>query len=150
MKQWAILSALVLAATTSALAQEQGIWRPVSKTAQSITGEIVLNTEKLTINFASFAASQIRPLNPAEVMAVFDGADATTGVGHLYRLSIPGNKRFLHKNTLCGSDETQWMATYVSGKQLEVAFFSNATPPVLTIDGMNQGGSLCGTFTYGR
>jgi hypothetical protein len=150
MKQWAILSALVLAVTTSALAQEQGIWRPVSKTAQSITGEIALNTEKLTINFASFAASQIRSLKPEEVMAVFDGADAATGVGHLYRIRIPGDKRFLHKNTLCGSDETQWMATYVSGKQLEIAFFSNATPPILTIDGMNQGGSLCGTFTYSR
>jgi hypothetical protein len=150
MKRWFTLSVALLAMVGPAQAQEQGMWRASSKTAQSITGDIALGAERLTINFAGFAASQIRPLKPAEIMAVFDGADATTGLGHLYRLSIPGDKRFLHKNTLCGSDETQWMATYVSGKQLEIAFFSNATPPILTIDGMNQGGSLCGTFTYSR
>jgi hypothetical protein len=150
MKQRTILSAFLLAATTCAIAQEQGIWRPVSKTAQSITGEIVLGAERLTINFSGFAASQIRPLKPAEITALFDGADATVGTGHLYRLSIPGDKRFLHKNTLCGSDETQWMVTYVAGKQLEMAFFSNATPPLLTIDGMNNNPNLCGTFTYSR
>jgi hypothetical protein len=150
MKKWLALSVVLLAIVDRTHAQEQGMWRASSKTAQSITGDIALGAERLTINFAGFAISQIRALKAEEVLAVFDGADASAGVGHLYRLNIPGDKRFLHKNTLCGSDQTQWMVTYVSGKQLEVAFFSSATPPVLTIDGMNNGGSLCGTFTYGR
>jgi hypothetical protein len=56
----------------------------------------------------------------------------------------------LHKNTLCGSDDAQWMATYVVGKDLQIAFFSGATMPVFTIDALANNPNLCGTFTYTR
>jgi hypothetical protein len=144
--------ALALISTLPLLAQERGYWRPASKTAQSITGDITFNGDKMTINFFTLTVAEIRPLKPAEISAAFSdaSADAPAGTGHLYRLSIPGDRRFLHKNTLCGSDETQWMATWVSGKQMQIAFFSNATPPVLTIEALNGSPNLCGTFAYVR
>jgi hypothetical protein len=137
-------------------AQERGSWRPASKTAQSITGDVTFNGDRMTINFFSLPVAEIRLLKPTEVVAVFDpgsdaaGPDATAGVGHLYRLSVPADRRFLHKNTLCGSDETQWMATYVSGKKLNIAFFSNAAPPVFTVEALGQSENLCGTYSYAR
>ena len=140
--------ALALPCGFLARAQEKGSWRPASKTAQSVTGPILLGDEKLSINFLTFTIAQIRPLQPAEAAAAFEGAAG--GAGHLYRLSIPGDRRFLHKNTLCGAEETQWMVAYVSGKELQVAFFSNATPPVLSAEALTNNTDLCGTYTYVR
>ena len=139
---------LALNCAVSGVAQERGNWRAASKTAQSITGDMNFSAEKLTINFISFPMAEIRPLKSSELAAAFGSADGDAGTGHLYRLSIPGDKRFLHKNTLCGSEETQWMATFVSGKELQVAFFSNATPPLFTVEAMNSNANLCGTYSY--
>jgi hypothetical protein len=143
---------LVMAFTLPLLAQERGYWKPASKTAQSITGDVTINGDRMTINFFTLTVAEIRPLKPAEISAAFAdaSADAPAGAGHLYRLSIPGDKRFLHKNTLCGSDETQWMATWVWGKQMQIAFFSNAAPPVFTVEALNGSPNLCGTFAYVR
>jgi hypothetical protein len=153
-----IVFAFALNLTTLPLtAQEHGSWHPASKTAQSITGDITFNGDRMTINFFTLTVAEIRPLKPDEISAAFDttdaGTDAPAGTGHLYRISIPADRRFLHKNTLCGSDETQWMATYVSGKsgkQLQIAFFSNATPPVFTLEALRDSPNLCGSYTYAR
>jgi hypothetical protein len=118
---FAILAAFV----TSAPAQEAGPWRASSTTAKSITGDIFFSPLKITINF-------------------------TTGGGNIFRVDIPADKRFLHKNTLCGSSDTQWIVTYAQGHDLQVAFFSGATPPVLTFDALNNAPSLCGVFSYIR
>ncbi len=148
--------ALALTFTVPLIAQERGSWRPASRTAQSITGDVTFNGDKMTINFFTVTVAEIRPLKPAELSAAFSdaspdaGPDAPTGTGHLYRLSIPGDRRFLHKNTLCGSDETQWMATFVSGKELQIAFFSNATPPVFTLEALRDSPNFCGTYSYVR
>lgn len=89
-------------------------------------------------------------MTPAEAAAVFD-ADVNAGInGDLYRLSVPPDKRFLHHNTLCGSDETRWMATYISGRTLQVAFFSGEDMPVMTFEAMQNSPVLCGTFSYSR
>jgi hypothetical protein len=140
------LLALVLIQVHPAIAQERGDWRPANSNAQSITNEIAFSSDKLTIDEVSFPVAEIRPLNPAEISTIFDGV--MSGTGHLYRLSIPANKRFLHKNTLCGSEETQWAATLVSGKMLEIAFFSNPAPPTFTVEKLSD--SLCGTYSYVR
>ena len=92
----------------------------------------------------------IRTLKPVEVSAVFD-ADVSAGInGMLYRLKVPAGQRFLHKNTLCGDEDTQWMATYVTGHTLEVAFFSGDDMPVFTFDAISKSPALCGTFAYSR
>ena len=132
-------------------AQEKGNWRAASSTAQSITGDITFSEEKLSINFSGFPIARIRSLQPAELNAVFEpGSGPDRGTGSLYRLSIPAAKKFLHRNTMCGAEETQWMATLVAGHTLQLAFFSGPKPPVFTPDAIANTTSLCGTYTYAR
>lgn len=131
-------------------AQEKGAWRAVNKTARGVTGDVAFGGEKISINFSSFTVAEIRELQPAEMSAVFNADVQAGGSGNLFRTSIPASKKFLNKNTLCGSEETQWVATYVAGKQLEVAFFSGAQIPVLTADAMGTSTNLCGTYLYSR
>lgn len=156
MKQTKRLCALLLSGllcTAPALAQvnpDKGGWRASSKTARSITGDIAFLNDKISISFITFPLADIRTLAPAEISAVFD-ADASSGVtGELYRLSIPGNKKFLHGNTICGAEDTQWIATYVTGKTLQLAFFSGTNMPVFTLDAISNSSSVCGLYTYTR
>ena len=133
-----------------ATAQEKGYWRAASNTARSITGDVALSADRISINFSSFTMVKIRALVPAELGAVFDADSSVGGSGNLYRLNVPAAKRFLHKNTLCGEDNTEWVATYVTERSLQLAFFSGMKPPALTLDAINSATDLCGTFSYVR
>jgi hypothetical protein len=151
MKRATLLSTivgLVLVCCITAAAQDKGYWRAAGSTAKSITGDIALSDEKISINFSSFTVSRIRGLEQTEASALFDAEGTAGGSGSLYRLNVPGEKKFLHKNSLCGSDDTQWMATYVSGRSLQLAFFSGAKPPVFTPDAIANSTDLCGKFSY--
>jgi hypothetical protein len=145
---------LLLAFTLSASAQnkrdsDKGNWRASSSTATAITGDITVSESKLAINFTTFPLAPIRTLQPAEVSAIFSSVDSSTAAsGNLYRLSVPAEKRFLHPNTLCGSDEAQWMVTYVQGHSLQVAFFSGESMPILTPEAIAKSTDICGTFSY--
>jgi hypothetical protein len=141
---------LMLACCVSARAQEKGMWRAESSTAQSITGDIAISSEKISINFTGFVIAQIRRLEPGEVSAVFDTDSAAGGSGNLYRLNIPSSKKFMHHNTLCGTEDTQWMATYVAGRTLKLAFFSGPNVPEFTLNAIANSTDLCGTFSYAR
>jgi hypothetical protein len=99
---------------------------------------------------ASFPAAQIRKLEAAEVSAVFDADVNGGGSGNLYRLNISGAQRFLHHNTLCGTEDVQWMVTYALNKDLQVAFFSGSSQPVFQFEALRNSTSLCGTFSYAR
>lgn len=139
---------LTVVCSLTATAQDKGYWRAASRTANAITGDIALSGSKATINFTEFPLVQARALTPAEVSAAFD-ADINAGAtGVLYHLSVPATKRFLHHNTLCGTEDTRWMATYASGRNLQVAFFSGTDAPVFTLDALQNSTDLCGTFTY--
>jgi hypothetical protein len=147
-----VLLACSLTCSVVAAAQETGYWRATSSTAKHITGDVALNSEKISINFSSYWIAQIRALTPAELSAAF-GADAsapTSGTGNLYRLSIPSDKKLMHKNTLCGGEDTQWLATYTTGRTLQLAFFSTSKMPILTPDALTNDSSLCGVFGYTR
>lgn len=145
-----VLAAILLTCSISVSAQDLGYWNVASTTAKAITGDISIGTNKVTINFTNFTLAAARTLGPAEVAAAFDADVNAGGNGQLYRLNIPADKRFLHHNTLCGTEETHWMATYVSGRTLQVAFFSGENPPVLSVDALANSTTLCGTFTYAR
>lgn len=143
-------ASLLFFGSLSGAAQDKGYWRADSTNAAAITGDIALSDTKVTIDFMAYTYAQIRKLGPAEVSAAFD-ADVNSGAGgDLYRLNVPAAKRFLHHNTLCGSDDTQWMATYVSGRTLQVTFFSGPNAPVFTMDALANSTERCGTFTYVR
>lgn len=144
------VAGLALACSLSSAAQDKGYWRAASSTAAAITGDIAISDNKLTINFTGFVMAPIRKLGPAEVAAAFDADSNSAGNGSLYRLNVPAAKRFLHHNTLCGTADTQWMATYVEDHTLHVTFFSGPNAPVFTFDGIANSTDLCGTFTYVR
>ncbi|NYF91321.1 hypothetical protein RBB79_16990 [Tunturiibacter empetritectus] len=144
------VAGFVLACCLSVAAQEKGYWRAESSTAQAITGDIGFGGEKMSINFTSFVVAQIRALEPGEVSAVFDADSGAGGTGNLFRLDIPATKKFLHKNTLCGTEDVQWMATYVAGRSLKIAFFSGAKMPVFALNEIANSTDLCGTFSYVR
>jgi hypothetical protein len=145
-----LLCILALVCSLSCPAQDKGYWRAASRTASSITGDIGLSDAKLTINFVPFSIVQARTLGPAEVSAAFD-ADINAGAtGILYRLSVPAAKHFLHHNTLCGTEETQWMATFVAGNSLQIALFSGSDSPIFTVDALRNSTDLCATFSYVR
>ena len=133
-----------------AIAQEKGTWRAASTTARGITGDLAFGNEKIAINFASFPLAQIRELKPAEISALFPLQGSPSGSGNLYRLDVPADKKFLHKNTLCGSEDAQWIATYVEGRDLQMAIFSGEAMPVLTPEAIPTSSNLCGTFAYVR
>ena len=142
--------AVTLAFAISGAGQEKGTWRAASKTAHSITGDVAFGNEKMLIGLTGFPIAQIRDLQAAELGGAFEAPGDRAGKGNLYRVSIPGTKTFLHRNTLCGGEETQWMATYVAGKTLQLAFFSGAQMPVLTAEALANATNLCGTYTYVR
>jgi hypothetical protein len=153
MKRETVVSAIVglaLICCLTTAAQDGGYWRAASSTAKSITGDVALADEKITINFLNFTMARIRGLDQAEASALFDPDGTATGSGSLYRLNVPGGKKFLHKNSLCGSDDTQWMVTYLSGRSLQLAFFSGAKPPVFTTDALANSTDMCGKFGYVR
>jgi hypothetical protein len=143
---------LLLTAAIYGAAQqpEKGYWRAASNNAANITGDIQFSDSKLTLNLNSFPIAPIHSLRPEEVSAVFDEDVNTAGAGELYRLAVPPALKLLHRNTLCGSDETRWMATYVSGKTLKAAFFSGEDAPVFTFDAISNSRRLCGTYTFVR
>ena len=131
-------------------AQEKGVWGAVSSNARSITGDVELANEKISIDFVSFTMARIRSLDKAELSAAFDADSNANGTGSLYRLQVPAARKFLHKNSLCGSEDTEWMATYVRGNSLQLAFFSGEKPPVFTLDALANSSDACGVFSYGR
>jgi hypothetical protein len=139
---------LVLICCMTAAAQDKGYWRAASSTAKSITGDVALSEEKISINLVSFTMARIRGLQQEEGSALFDAEGTAQGNGSLYRLIVPGERKFLHRNSLCGSDDTQWMVTYVAGRSLQLAFFSGAKPPVFTSDALANSTDLCGKFSY--
>ena len=145
----AITGSLLIYCLTVA-AQEKGNWRAASSTARSITGDVALSDEKISINFSLFTMVRVRSLDKAEISAAFDADSNADGSGSLYRLSVPAAKKFLHKNSLCGDEDTQWMATYVSGRALQLAFFSGEQAPIFTLDAISNSATLCGTFSYGK
>jgi hypothetical protein len=154
LQKLSIAAAAILALTGAihcAAQQEiKGLWRAASNTASSITGDIQFSDSKLTINFNSFPIALAHALKPEEVSAVFDEDVNTAGSGTLYRLNVPPALKLLHRNTLCGTEETRWMATYVSGRTLQAAFFSGEEVPVFTFDAISNSSNLCGTYTYVR
>ncbi len=145
-----VLAGAMCSAARVGAQEDRGLWSATSSSAHAITGDITIGEAKVTLNFIAFPLARIRRLKPVEVSAVFD-ADVNAGIeGTLYRLRIPAGHFIVRKITLCGNEDTQWMATYVTGHSLRVAFFSGDDMPAFTIDAMQNTTTLCGKYTYGR
>jgi len=150
LKKYLAVFTLLSVYAISITAQELGYWRAASTNARAITGDVTFTETSVVFNFSSFTIAPIRKMKTTEVAAVFD-ADVNSGVqGNLYRRSLPSERRFMHKNTLCGTESVQWMATFVSGRNLQVALFSGLDEPVFTFDALANTSTRCATFTYAR
>ncbi len=145
-----MIAAVVASTAVAQKIPDNGYWKATSNTAHSITGDIGIAGERLSVYFQPITIAQIRELTPDEIAAAFNFDADAQAKGNLYRMNIPGDRKFLHKNTLCGNEDTQWMATAVSGKTLQVAFFSGNMMPVMKPEVLNNATNLCGTFTYSR
>ena len=146
----AAASAVLLTVSASCPAQEKGYWRAASSNAASITGDVEISAAKISINFSGFTIANIRALSSAETGAVFAAESSDGATGNLYRLNVPSSHRFLHHNSLCGSDDVQWMVTSVAERTLYIAFFSGANAPDFKPETLANSTDLCGTFTYVR
>ena len=145
-----LAAAGVLCAAAAHAQEDRGYWRAASANAAAITGDLNIGELRVSINFSTFPLAPIRRLKPVEVSAVFD-ADVNAGIeGSLYRLKVPASRYIVKKNTLCGGEETQWMATYVTGKNMQVAFFSGDDMPVFKFDAVQNSPDLCGVYAYAR
>jgi hypothetical protein len=144
------IALLALTSGTLSNAQELGFWRASSSSALSTTGDVGISEAKIAIDFYNFDIVRASDLEPAQVSSVFDVDINTSGKGHLYKVNIPAAKKFMHKNTLCGAEDTQWMAAYAEGRTLHLAFFSGQKAPVFTLDAISNSSALCGTYTYTR
>ena len=143
-----IAATLLIICLSTAQAEERGYWRAESNSARSVTGDLTVADEKLTINFSTTTISRIRALEAAEVSAVFDTDSAAAGTGSLYRLNIPAAEKFVHRNSLCGAEDVHWMVAYAQGNNLQLAFFSGDKPPVFTFEAIQSSTDRCGTYAY--
>jgi len=143
-----LLGAVCGAAQTNP--QDRGYWRAATNTTEKMTAEIAIAETKVTLNTTTFPVVPVRKLKPAEVTALFD-ADVNAGIsGNLYGLHVRGGTRIVEHSTLCGDEETRWMVTYVTGRTLQVAFFSGDDPPEFTFDAISNSTTLCARYTYTR
>jgi hypothetical protein len=144
------IAASILICCLTLAAQENGVWGAISSNAKSITGDVQFSNERISIDLMSFPMARIRSLEKAELSAAFDADSNSPGSGSLYRLNIPAARKFLKKNSLCGAEDTSWMATYVRGNALQLAFFSGQKPPVFTLEALANSSDACGVFSYAR
>lgn len=134
-----------------AMAQELGFWKAESNTAHDVTGDVGISDTKIAIEtFYPFNIVRARDLTPAETSAVFDTDIASNSKAHLYGLVIPANKKFLHKNAICGTEDTHWMVAYAEGNSLALAFFSGEQSPTFAVDSIANSSSFCGMYRYTR
>src|ERR1700744_2425803 len=92
------VAGLLLFCCLSVGAQEAGLWRAASKTAQSVTGDVAISDTRISIDFSTFDIVRARDLEPAEVSSVFDTDSGASKKGHLFGLNIAASKKFMHKN----------------------------------------------------
>lgn len=133
-----------------AKAPDVGHWNGANDRTVNMTGELAITPTELTIYESKFPLVLVRKLTPVEVGSVFD-ADTNARIGGtLYSLHAPPNVYYTGGSPLCGKEFIRWMATYVSGRTLYVAFFSGNDTPVFTFDAIADSTAMCGTYVYKR
>lgn len=140
----------VAAFAPAAHAQDQGLWLAESQSADNITGQLEIKADRIGMAFLRIPIVRVRAITADEAVAAFDADRDASGGGALYRVRIPATTKMLNKNTLCGSEDTEWMMTWATKKTLHVAFFSGEQPPKLSFEALTNSAELCGNFTYGR
>jgi hypothetical protein len=128
-----------------------GTWLAVSRTAASITGNIVLTSDKITISHKSFSLMLVRDVDTQHLEDVGKILDRLRppSSARLYGTLISGRSSFLNGNTICGQKaDARWILAVSEKDELSLAFFSGSREPNLDYKVVNVGDYLCGTFAY--
>ncbi len=137
-----VVLATLLAAgalSTGAMAGEAGKWRPTSTTSVSITGPVVLSSDKISLSGHALGLREVG--QPASFKT--DQGDRPARV---FRVLKPRTLKLVSGNTLCGEKPVTWIV-------------AQPEPPdglqLLTYDGPDEPTGqdtpeLCGIFFYNR
>jgi hypothetical protein len=130
-------AALMLLLATSLAAADPVTWMATSKTAMSITGDIVLDDYSLT-----FANGQSLDLEPYEADSEGDWAGSGQEVqGFIYKIDPPTDPKLLHGNSLCDQLVTYVVVWSPGEGELTLNVYSSKETPSGT-DG------LCASYSY--
>jgi hypothetical protein len=136
---------LVLATATPTPGPPQH-WEAVSKTAMSITGDVVFTPSRIT--FANGKAVDIRYVATRSIPASSSTPHGAAARFTLYEVLTKTDPKLLHGNALCGT-KPAYVGIAASpasgsiGTSMFVNFFTGAPAPK---DWDSQ--NLCGSFTY--
>jgi hypothetical protein len=149
----AFVVACVAAGQTRAQSGAQK-WTAMSNTAMSITGDIELSSNELTLAGKSYALVLVSNIAAPQLAAAGEiVAMAQPTTASLYKLSIPAGTKLVNGNTICGPNAANWLLTVIgtgppaqTDQMLSLAFFSGSGKPDLASAANST--SLCGTFSY--
>ncbi len=135
-----------------------GVWLPLSHTAESITGQVILSSAGITIAGTTYPLKTERPLGTVEIQSLAQVFFLSSGYqsvdARLYQTSVPATAILLNDNTICGPVPARWIAalTISSGGQpeLNLMFLSGDLQPALNAAVLENSTRECGTYSYAK
>lgn len=139
MMRGAALAMLVGILATTAEA-EPATWIATSKTAMSITGDIVLDDYSLT--FKNGKTLDLEPYDMAKEGDWSGSGDAVSG--DVFKIDPPSSPNLLRGNSLCGAPAS-YVVLWTPGEgELTLNVYSGDAAPT----GMTDADGLCATYGY--
>lgn len=130
-----LLPGLVLPAMLAAAPALADKYVAVSKTAESITGDVTM--DDFGIRFANG-----RKLAFSDLVADHFMADGKRRPGSVYRIEKPADPVLLNGNRLCGTGKVTYLANWLSDSGLNViAVFTGDDAP-------ESADEMCASYTY--
>jgi hypothetical protein len=112
----------------------------MSKTAMSITGDIVLDDYRLT-----FANGKSLDLEPYEMAREGDrSASGDVISGDVFKIEPPANLKLLHGNSFCAAPATYVVLWTPGESELTLNIYSGDAAPT----GTRDVDALCATYSY--
>jgi hypothetical protein len=133
-----------------------GVWSPLSHTAESITGQVILSSAGITILGTTYPLIMERSLGPVEIQSLAQAFSLASGYqsldARLYQTNIPAAAVLLNGNTICGSEPARWIAAFTistgSQPELYLMFLAGDLQPALNAEALENSTRVCGTYSY--
>jgi hypothetical protein len=133
----AVISLLLLPAAAQADAEH---WDAMSKTAMSITGDIVIDGDRLT-----FAGGKSIVLQPYEMARKGDWAASGEEIaGDVFKVAPPSSPKLKRHKPLCAQPATYVVLWTFGEGELTLNVYSGAAAPI----GVPDADALCATYSY--
>jgi hypothetical protein len=135
-----LLAVAILAAVLPQAAQAGDRWAAASKTALSVTGDIVIDHDIVT-----FAGGTSLKLKPYEMARNGDwGGTGDEVAGDLFKIDPPSNPKLLHGKLLC-TDPPTFVVLWTFGEgELTLNVYSGDAAPT----GLPDADALCASYSY--